>query len=138
MEGSLSFTFNVYPCAVTSFDIAPTSVTPIEYLLGEAGFTFADYSVTQGGGCGYDQTVLVTGLPTSGFITHEENQKNFKLSQTSSTDAVGQYSIKLQISITVPEGFTGERQETVSLDIDISVNPCTVTTFEAISAPIAD
>lgn len=74
-SASIEFTVIVYPCPVTSFETVPDSFAPIDYTLGDsANFIFGEYALTQDRDCGYSETVTVSGLPSAGFLVHQEDQ----------------------------------------------------------------
>lgn len=54
MSAEITFTLNVRPCKVNSFDVISDPIGPINYTLGEPELTFGPYKFAQFPDCGYE------------------------------------------------------------------------------------
>jgi hypothetical protein len=52
-SAAISFTVTINPCPINSFTLSPSTIGPIEYVLGNPGFSFGAYLFTQNRNCNY-------------------------------------------------------------------------------------
>ena len=126
-SADIAFTLRINPCQIDDYSVNPVSFNPIEYDLGDAGFTFGSYEFTQYLACGYDEVITVTGLPSSGFIEHRTGSKDFSFTSTSNSNDVGLYQVSLIGEIQVPDDYTAGSATspfTKTVDFEVRVNPC--------------
>ena len=128
LQAKFDFTIFIEPCAISSYFASP-DITLIEYFIGDSSLTDGDYGFTQDPACGYDETITVTGLPS--FVTHEETDKNFKITSTSDLNLIGVYPVTIKSVILVPTDSTKTDfiEEMVEYTFDIRIEPCQIGDF---------
>jgi hypothetical protein len=52
-SASITYTVTINPCPINDYTVSPTTIEPIEYILGGSGFNFGAYLFTQDQACGY-------------------------------------------------------------------------------------
>ena len=76
------------------------------------------------------------GLPVGGFVAHNTFDQEFSISQTSASAFVGEYDVTVESSFLQPQLVGGPLTITSQVEFTLIVNPCTVSSFDEISAPI--
>ena len=83
----------VNPCIVSS-------LTTVDNM-GDMTYTIGDPDLTQGtysfqdlpNSCGYDQTIVVVGLPT--FAMHDDSAREFTVFETFDHSLIGSYNVAI-------------------------------------------
>lgn len=53
--------------------------------------------------CGLTETIIVTGLPESGFVEHRAEEKDFVLSASDKIEDAGLYTVTIAGSLEAPD-----------------------------------
>ena len=118
MEDEYEFSIFVAACLVTDYT-ATTVVTRIEYVIGSSTLTDGFYEFMENPDCGYPETVTLTGLPT--FVTHNENNSDFTIPQTSDLSLLGEYPVTIRSEICVPDDHTQSTCSTMFVEYDFLI-----------------
>ena len=105
--------------------VVPNQFAPIEYTIGtEPDFSSFGAYLFSDNACGLRETILVSGLPESGFVDHRAEQKDFVLTSTDNVDDAGLYTVTIMGVLEGPGDFHSDQ-----VSFEIHVSPCQVINF---------
>ena len=129
MFDEYQFSIIVENCLVNSYQ-QTTTVTEIIYNIGDPTLTDGSYAFEETPVCGYPETVTLTNLPT--FVTHNEANSDFTISQTNDLNLIGQYTVTIKSEICVPVDEITCNTLEVEYDFLVTMQPCIVNTYDEI------
>ena len=129
---SVTILVRVNPCLVDSFDVISDPIDPIDYTLGTPSVTFGPYEFAQSPDCGYPVTITFVNLDET-FINHDPVLREFTIQQTDDLTKLGIYQVGVRATFDQPD-YTGAVTPVSNLlEFDLTVRPCTVTSFDITS-----
>ena len=99
MSQEEEITVMVNPCQVTDYSLT-SAIASIEYEVGSPGLTDGYYVFDESPACNYQETVTVTNLPD--FMSHDEMNSEFTISQVNDLSKIGSYIITVKSEIQIP------------------------------------
>lgn len=86
--------------------------------------------------CGYVETISVTGLQSSLYLTHSQATRSFTIATTNDYAFLGFYNIVIKIEFKQPNINKVMNLVSKTISFTITVSPCIVTSYNVVSAPI--
>ena len=97
------FPIRMQPCQVSTYSRNQVA-GPIYFNVGAPEKTDGAYTFGEDPICNYDETVIVSGLPS--FVSHNSSSADFTLSEISDLSLIGEYTVTIRSEICVPDDYT--------------------------------